>query len=228
MFIFELFRIGNMNITVELMVSRISPISKVHYYPLKTQPSTFTIHHVYRIELVNILIFILSLLLPLKVTKPHGNTRVRQSHWNRRWPFSVVHFNQIVPISGWCTWRIVAIVHFRPLVMYWSEWKILFQNWLPLGESIQHSSLIWLNEKFSCVISTMCVPNLEFQLVNPTTQVALFALCLGSCPTTPNIIWNIYEGETNSSTNFTRWIRFNQTDQYRNIWFFGKFPRPIV
>ncbi|CAF4443640.1 unnamed protein product, partial [Adineta steineri] len=34
-----------------------------------------------------------------------------------------------------------------------------------------------------CVISTMCHPNLEFQFVNPTTQVALFAICNGNCTT---------------------------------------------
>ncbi|CAF3897839.1 unnamed protein product [Rotaria sordida] len=72
-----------------------------------------------------------------------------------------------------------------------------------------------------CVIWTMCVPNLEFQLINPTTQVALFAICLENCTTIQNITWNIYQGSMNSSSNFTKWIQFNQIISYQNIWFFG-------
>ncbi|CAF1191151.1 unnamed protein product [Adineta steineri] len=72
-----------------------------------------------------------------------------------------------------------------------------------------------------CVISTMCVSNMEFQLVNPTTQVALFALCIGNCTNIRNITWNIYQGSLNSSSNVTQWILFNQMTAYQNIWFFG-------
>ncbi|CAF4038351.1 unnamed protein product, partial [Adineta steineri] len=73
----------------------------------------------------------------------------------------------------------------------------------------------------SCIISTLCVPNLEFQFVNPTTQVALFSVCSENCTTIQNITWNVYHGEINSSSNFTKWILFNQTNFYQNIWFFG-------
>ena len=68
----------------------------------------------------------------------------------------------------------------------------------------------------------MCVSNMEFQLVNPTTQVALFALCLGNCTNIRNITWNIYQGLLNSSSNVTQWNLFNQMTAYQNIWFFGK------
>lgn len=68
----------------------------------------------------------------------------------------------------------------------------------------------------------MCVANMEFQLVNPTTQVALFVLCLGSCVNIRQITWNIYQGSMNTSTNISQWIRFEQMITYRNIWFFGK------
>jgi hypothetical protein len=68
----------------------------------------------------------------------------------------------------------------------------------------------------------MCVPNLEFQLVNPTTQVALFSICVENCTTIQNITWNVYHGTLNSSSNFTLWTLFNQTISYRNIWFFGR------
>jgi len=65
-----------------------------------------------------------------------------------------------------------------------------------------------------CVIVTLCSPNLEYQFVNPTTQVALFSLCIGNCSSIQKILWNVYSGEANSSL----WILFNQTQNY----FFGK------
>ena len=64
-----------------------------------------------------------------------------------------------------------------------------------------------------CVIVTLCSPNLEYQFVNPTTQVALFSLCIGNCSSIKNITWNVYSGQSNSSL----WILFNQTEN----WFFG-------
>jgi hypothetical protein len=67
----------------------------------------------------------------------------------------------------------------------------------------------------------MCISNFEYQRVNPTTQVALFALCLGNCTTIENIQWNIYQGLINSSSNYTQWNFFNQTNSYENNWFFG-------
>ncbi|UJR09103.1 hypothetical protein I4U23_013350 [Adineta vaga] len=72
-----------------------------------------------------------------------------------------------------------------------------------------------------CVISTLCSPNLEFQLVNPTTQVALFAFCVGVCENLVDIHWNIYKGDSNSSSNSTQWTLFDQMITYENIWFFG-------
>ncbi|CAF0846743.1 unnamed protein product [Adineta steineri] len=73
-----------------------------------------------------------------------------------------------------------------------------------------------------CVISPMCVPNLEFQLLNPTTQVALFTVCIGTCTNLQSIKWNIYQGSDNStSSNSTQWILFNNTILYEKIWFFG-------
>ncbi|CAF1517802.1 unnamed protein product, partial [Adineta steineri] len=73
-----------------------------------------------------------------------------------------------------------------------------------------------------CVISTMCVPNLEFQLLNPTTQVALFTVCIGTCTNLESMKWNIYQGSDNStSSNSTQWTLFNNTILHENIWFFG-------
>ncbi|CAF1680110.1 unnamed protein product, partial [Adineta ricciae] len=69
-----------------------------------------------------------------------------------------------------------------------------------------------------CVISSLCSPNGEFQLVNPTTQLSLFTLCIGTCTNIENIYWNIYQS---SSVNSTQWTLFNQIHSYENIWFFG-------
>jgi hypothetical protein len=68
----------------------------------------------------------------------------------------------------------------------------------------------------------MCVPNLEFQLLNPTTQVALFSMCADNCTAIENITWNIYQGYQNGSSTMIEWIQFNQVNTYQNIWFFGK------
>lgn len=67
----------------------------------------------------------------------------------------------------------------------------------------------------------MCVPNLEFQLVNPTTQVALYAVCIGLCLDIESIRWNIYQGSANSSSNSTKWTLFSPMTAYENSWFFG-------
>ena len=70
-----------------------------------------------------------------------------------------------------------------------------------------------------CVIITMCSPNLEYQFINPTTQVALFSLCIGNCSSIQNITWNIYSGQMNSSVaNYSQWNLFNPTQNY----FFGR------
>ncbi|CAF1691071.1 unnamed protein product, partial [Adineta ricciae] len=61
----------------------------------------------------------------------------------------------------------------------------------------------------SCAISTMCVPNLEFQLLNPTTQIELFSLCIGDCTSIENITWNIYYGYKNGSLNSIEWFQLN-------------------
>jgi hypothetical protein len=74
----------------------------------------------------------------------------------------------------------------------------------------------------SCVISTMCVLSKEYQLVNPTTQVALFSVCLDNCTSIQNISWNIYLGSKNATSNTTQWAVWASMHRYTNIWFFGK------
>jgi len=75
---------------------------------------------------------------------------------------------------------------------------------------------------YRCVIKSLCSPNVEFQKVNPTTQVALFSYCVNECPKEKKFIWNIYFGQIDSAQNFTKWILFDQTTNFENIWFFGR------
>jgi len=62
---------------------------------------------------------------------------------------------------------------------------------------------------------------MEYQFVNPTTQVALFSFCSGSCPPINNITWVIYSGVMNSSSKTVRWTPFGDMNKYQDIWFFG-------
>ncbi|CAM4949155.1 unnamed protein product [Rotaria socialis] len=72
-----------------------------------------------------------------------------------------------------------------------------------------------------CVISTLCAENVEYQYVNPTTQVALFSTCADICQFINNITWNIYQGVMNTTSNVVQWTAFQNMKQYENIWFFG-------
>lgn len=71
----------------------------------------------------------------------------------------------------------------------------------------------------------MCSPNLEFQIVNPTTQVALFSFPIEKTIDVQNITWNIYQGSKNASFNETQWTLFSQMKLYEDIWFFGTLIR---
>ena len=70
-----------------------------------------------------------------------------------------------------------------------------------------------------CVISTMCQVHLQYQLLNPTTQLALFAVCHENCLDVDHVTWKIYQrgNEENSS-----WILFDQLVTYENRWLFGR------
>ncbi len=68
----------------------------------------------------------------------------------------------------------------------------------------------------------MCSPNLEYQYINPTTQVALFSECIITCGFVFNIHWNIYQGMNDSSTNVVKWTRFIHMNSSQNLHFYGK------
>ncbi|CAF4796845.1 unnamed protein product, partial [Rotaria socialis] len=74
-----------------------------------------------------------------------------------------------------------------------------------------------------CIISTMCSHNLEFQYINPSTQVALFSFSVDKSVSPTNITWNVYYGLMNSSSDTHNWTLFTNMIKYRNIWFFGAY-----
>jgi hypothetical protein len=59
----------------------------------------------------------------------------------------------------------------------------------------------------------MCAPNAEYQFVNPTTQVALYSICLDNCQSLLHVEWQVYEGMMNASTAIVQWKCFNTTTQ---------------
>jgi hypothetical protein len=66
----------------------------------------------------------------------------------------------------------------------------------------------------------MCSANLEYQYINPSTQVALFSECVGSCMIF-NIHWKIYQGSNDSSTSIVTWTPFININSSHNDHFFG-------
>ncbi len=69
----------------------------------------------------------------------------------------------------------------------------------------------------------MCSPNLEYQFVNPTTQVALYSVCIDNCASLVRIHWNIYQGSLlNSSTNIVTWSSFIPIGFSYDDFFFGE------
>ncbi|CAF1506830.1 unnamed protein product [Adineta ricciae] len=75
-----------------------------------------------------------------------------------------------------------------------------------------------------CVISSMCISNnIEYQYVNPTTQLSLYSICNQNCQLNQyNITWNIYYATQNLSVNSTTWVLFQQTNLYEDIYIFGR------
>ena len=74
----------------------------------------------------------------------------------------------------------------------------------------------------SCVVSVLCMPNVDYQLINPTTQVALLSFCFETCPSVQSITWAIYQGHYNASSNLTQWSLFPHIQLHQDVWFFGK------
>ncbi|CAF1275359.1 unnamed protein product, partial [Adineta ricciae] len=78
----------------------------------------------------------------------------------------------------------------------------------------------------ACVIQTMCSASLQYQYINPTTQIALFSVCVGNCTLLTNIAWNIYQGSINFSTNIVTWVRLSLF--FNNSQLFGTNTRNLT
>lgn len=76
----------------------------------------------------------------------------------------------------------------------------------------------------SCVIN-MCLPNVEYQRINPTTQALVTSTCVQTCENATDIViqWNVYRGfQTGYPNNDVQWILYSNMNAYENILFFGK------
>ena len=70
----------------------------------------------------------------------------------------------------------------------------------------------------------MCSPNLEYQFLNPTTQVALYSVCIDNCASLIRIHWNIYQGSLlDTLTDIVTWTPFIATGFSYNDSFFGEY-----
>jgi hypothetical protein len=67
----------------------------------------------------------------------------------------------------------------------------------------------------------MCSPNLEYQFVNPTTQVALFSYCIADCHSLINVTWNMFQGIMNASNSIVAWTPFALANTSHDHRFFG-------
>ena len=67
----------------------------------------------------------------------------------------------------------------------------------------------------------MCSANAEYQFINPTTQVALYSICLGTCTGLLSINWSIYQGTMNQSSNTVQWALMNINNSQSDQRFFG-------
>jgi hypothetical protein len=74
----------------------------------------------------------------------------------------------------------------------------------------------------------MCITQNEYEIINPTTQIALTLFCLDNCYNSSsniNIQWNIYYGLDNLTNNFLQSDILENTTEYVNNWICGKLFR---
>ncbi|CAF4464255.1 unnamed protein product [Rotaria socialis] len=73
-----------------------------------------------------------------------------------------------------------------------------------------------------CVITTMCSPNLEFQYINPSTQVSLYSQPANESLTPNSIKWTVHQGFMNKSSDGENRTQFKEIANYPDNWFFGR------
>jgi len=69
----------------------------------------------------------------------------------------------------------------------------------------------------------MCLPNVEYQRINPTTQALVTSSCVTCENVTSTVIqWNVYSGfQTGYPNNDMKWILYANMSNYDNILFYG-------
>jgi hypothetical protein len=77
----------------------------------------------------------------------------------------------------------------------------------------------------------MCLPNVQYQRINPTTQALVTSDCAQTCENASSIViqWNVYHGfQTGYPNNDVIWILYTAMSAYDNILFFGMKYRTIL
>ena len=70
----------------------------------------------------------------------------------------------------------------------------------------------------------MCIKKNEYEILNPTTQIALTSFCIDNCFNSSSNVdtqWNIYYGILNVTNNLVEWRLLENQTQYINKWIFG-------
>ncbi|CAF3607443.1 unnamed protein product [Adineta steineri] len=75
----------------------------------------------------------------------------------------------------------------------------------------------------TCIIK-MCLPNVEYQRVNPTTQALVQSTCNTCENVTDTIIqWSVYSGiQTDYPNGDIKWVLFSNISAYDNLLFYGR------
>ncbi|CAF3408601.1 unnamed protein product [Rotaria socialis] len=68
----------------------------------------------------------------------------------------------------------------------------------------------------------MCSPNLEFQYINPSTQVSLYSQPANESLTPNSIKWTVHQGFMNKSSDGENRTQFKEIANYPDNWFFGR------
>ncbi|CAF0742236.1 unnamed protein product [Didymodactylos carnosus] len=89
---------------------------------------------------------------------------------------------------------------------------------------VQSQDINSVQVSISCIIK-MCEPNVEYQRINPTTQVILTSTCVDGCSIAEDIkiSWSVYQGFVTDYPNTdVKWVLYSNMTQYLETWFYGE------
>ncbi|CAF4157649.1 unnamed protein product [Rotaria sp. Silwood2] len=110
------------------------------------------------------------------------------------------------------------------------EFKVILTNIYDTSLQYTGYALVQFQEVDSVLISVecvikMCLPNVEYQRINPTTQALLTSYCIDRCENLTDIViqWSIYRGfTTNYPNNDIQWILYTNMSAYDDSLFYGR------